>query len=674
MTTPGRRFGRYVLVREIGRGGNAQVWEARDEALERRVAVKLLLGALDSSGAGAQRLALEAKVCGALDHPNIVPIFDFGTEEETIFVVMPFLASGTLSSRIHEAYVLSDVLFWLQEAASALDFANRHGVVHRDVKPANFLFGNDGRLMLADFGIARIIEADSSLTATGVGIGTPGYMAPEQMAGGTISGATDQYALGCLAYRLLTGTMPYDGKSSWEIIAKKLNETFPPASSLNGTLSPAVDAVFDRVLAKDSTDRFASASAFVSAMRHALTPELSPAISPAISPQRSAREAGTTDRLASSRRDDTGPLPDSQTFIHTSPADSFSAQGRARSTPLPEPSTALDLKTGPSVPAGPKPPPVVLVTNTKPSLGPTRIPSNRTWLFASLLVALGAVALASAFYLVKGSNGPGKDNAGVTRRLEPTPAPVGNSAPLDPIPGTEAPAMMAPSPVGVAGGTATPTEPPPGLSSALAPPSPSVTYTTMATVTQGGPASKGGSSGAGNGDPSPAGPQNKTTVGTSGGRPIAPPRGTTAVARGTEGTEDVCILTETAPRAKENDPGGIAILGGDTIPEDSDVQILLEFRTEKGPNGEANVFAILAHESEELVAGDSITILGVPGLDGTRINRKVRPGEQAWMHVGRISAGALQARGTASIRHGGRAHVVGLRVTKCTGTPRIGQR
>lgn len=267
---------RYVLVRRVGRGGFAEVYEATDQSLQRRVAVKVLLPQLSEDPAFLAGFAREAQQVARLEHPNILPVYDYGQFEDTAFLVMPFVEGGTLRHRLRAGprLTLDETADLLRQAAAALDYAHGLNIVHRDVKPDNMLLHHGGRhLLLADFGIAKVLSS-SSVQSLSRSVGTIAYMAPEQFRG-QISRAVDVYALGCVLYQMLTGDAPYGGTSEQVMydhfytpvpdIRTRDNLPFAPASA------PAIQAVLERALAKDRDARYQSAgelsAAFDAAVR-----------------------------------------------------------------------------------------------------------------------------------------------------------------------------------------------------------------------------------------------------------------------------------------------------------------------------------------------------------------------------------------------------------------------
>jgi len=259
---------RYVIERELGRGGMATVYLARDLKHRRFVALKVLSPALAAS-LGVDRFLREIELAARLQHPHIVTVFDSGDAGGILWYTMPYVEGETLRARLErERQLPLDVALRITiEAARALEFAHQHGVLHRDVKPENLLLTTDGATMVADFGIARPWTETGGLTQSGVVVGTPGYMSPEQAAGErALDARTDVYALGCVLYEMLAGEMPYSGPNAQAVLAKRLSE---PAPSLRTTrdLPVAVERTVARALARTPADRYASAAEFARALQ-----------------------------------------------------------------------------------------------------------------------------------------------------------------------------------------------------------------------------------------------------------------------------------------------------------------------------------------------------------------------------------------------------------------------
>ena len=257
----------YDVERELGRGGMAVVFKARDKELDRPVALKVLPPELAPVATVADRFKREARLAASLDHPNIIPVYRVAQAGGVLYMAMKFIDGRSLDAVVADAgpLPLAVILTVLRAAARALAFAHEHGIVHRDIKGANILIDRDGRVVVSDFGIARAVES-STLTATGVMIGTPHFMSPEQCAGKAVGPQSDQYSLGIVAFQLLTGSVPFDGDSLPEILQHHWF-TPPPEIIVSRPDTPAaLTAVVLRLLAKDPADRFASTNDLVAAL------------------------------------------------------------------------------------------------------------------------------------------------------------------------------------------------------------------------------------------------------------------------------------------------------------------------------------------------------------------------------------------------------------------------
>ena len=254
----------------VAAGGMGDLYRAVDEVLDRPVAVKLLAARFAADEDVRERFRREALAAARLSgDPNTVTIFDVGEWRETPFIVMEYLGGGTLEQVLRDgAQAPARALEWLEQAARSLDAAHALGVVHRDVKPANLLLGEDGRLRVGDFGIATAAGLDP-LTLTGTVLGTVGYLAPEQAQGQPVTAATDGYALAVVAFELLTGKRPFQRDSPTAEATAHAYEPVPSAARRNPGLPAAVDSVFATALAKDPAARFRSCATFVSALRSA---------------------------------------------------------------------------------------------------------------------------------------------------------------------------------------------------------------------------------------------------------------------------------------------------------------------------------------------------------------------------------------------------------------------
>ena len=290
---------RYTGVRPIGHGGMGEIYLAEDRELGRKVAVKVLSDQFARDEQLRRRFKREALTAARLSgHRHVVTIYDVGEWEGHPFIVMEYLPGGTLAERARSGAVDHDqALEWLAQAAVALDDAHDLGIVHRDVKPANLLFDRRGEIAVGDFGIARAADDTTGMTAAGTVLGTAGYLAPEQALGQPATPASDRYALGIVAYELLTGGRPFERSSTTAEAAAHIHEPVPSASERGVGLSRSADRVFERALAKDPAERYPSASAFVHDLRAALratdaTRPLPVAVSPTAPPPERLHAAG----------------------------------------------------------------------------------------------------------------------------------------------------------------------------------------------------------------------------------------------------------------------------------------------------------------------------------------------------------------------------------------------
>ncbi len=261
---------RYTIERELGQGGMATVYLAQDLKHDRQVAIKVLRPEL-AAVIGAERFLAEIKTTANLQHPHILALFDSGEVAGTVFYVMPYLEGESLRERLDREKQLpvADAVRIAGEVAGALDYAHRHGVIHRDIKPENILL-HDGQAQVADFGIALAVsrsDGGSRMTETGMSLGTPHYMSPEQAMGErNIDARADVYALGCVLYEMLTGEPPFSGPTAQAIVAKVMNSEPQPISSLRKTVPPYVEDAVDMALQKLPADRFGTAAAFAGAL------------------------------------------------------------------------------------------------------------------------------------------------------------------------------------------------------------------------------------------------------------------------------------------------------------------------------------------------------------------------------------------------------------------------
>ena len=263
----GITLGQYTLQHRIGKGGMADVYRARQESMGRDVAVKVMSTALSENPEFVARFEREARVIARLQHPHILPVIDFGRQDEYTYLVMRVVDGGILSDRMRAGSLsVEQINHLLQQMAAALEYAHRSGVVHRDLKPANVLLDDTDNAYLTDFGIAKMISDASTgaanLTATGQVMGTPAYMAPEQWRSEAVDARTDIYALGVILYEMLLGALPFNADTPYSMMYKHFDAPPPPPRAINPDLPAAVEGVLLRALQKSPENRYPSAKVF----------------------------------------------------------------------------------------------------------------------------------------------------------------------------------------------------------------------------------------------------------------------------------------------------------------------------------------------------------------------------------------------------------------------------
>jgi beta-lactam-binding protein with PASTA domain/predicted Ser/Thr protein kinase len=261
--------GRYRVLERLGSGGMADVYGADDSQLGRKVALKILHRRFARDDEFVKRFQREASSAAALQHPNVVNVFDRGEHDGTYYIAMEFLPGRTLKEVVSEDAPLSEVqaIDYTLQILDAAAFAHKRGVIHRDLKPHNVIVSPDGAAKVTDFGIAR--AGASEMTETGSIMGTAQYLSPEQAQGHGVTAASDLYSIGILLYELLTGQVPFGGDTAVSIALKHVSEPVPPVSQLRPDVHPVLEAIVMRALVKDPGGRFASAEEFADALKHA---------------------------------------------------------------------------------------------------------------------------------------------------------------------------------------------------------------------------------------------------------------------------------------------------------------------------------------------------------------------------------------------------------------------
>ncbi|MEI7842848.1 MAG: serine/threonine-protein kinase [Gallionellaceae bacterium] len=264
------QLGRYEVISEIGQGAMGIVYKARDPLIDRIVAIKTInLGlALDEKEEYEGRFYQEAKAAGRLSHPNIVTIYDVGKNDEVAYIAMEFLQGREIRDILNQGVKLPtrEVLDIAVQIAQGLDYAHEHGIVHRDVKPSNIMMIRDGHIKITDFGIARM-ESASVRTQTGMVLGSPKYMSPEQVMGKQIDARSDIFSLGVMLYEMLTGKAPFTGENVNAIMYQTLNGVPPPPSSVDASMPEMLNFIVAKALAKNVDDRYQSAKELAGDLR-----------------------------------------------------------------------------------------------------------------------------------------------------------------------------------------------------------------------------------------------------------------------------------------------------------------------------------------------------------------------------------------------------------------------
>lgn len=368
------RIDRYEIKNLIGQGGMASVYRAYDPRFERDVALKLMPKAFLYEPDFRTRFIREAKTIAMLEHPNIVPVYDFGDDNGQPYLVMRLMTGGSLSDKLENGPLpMNEVLKIMERVGMALDVAHQRGIVHRDLKPANILFDQYSNAYLADFGIVRLADGGgTSLTGTGT-IGTPGYMSPEQIQGHQLDGRADIYALGVMLFEMITGERPYKADSAPMMIVKQMTEEVPKLRTINPNLPLSYDAVIERVTAKNRDSRPQTAKQLTAMLAAAMAdPNYVPPAPVHSGTQRLDPPRSTVSRAKPITGDSTEVMMDK---------------------PITRPPTA--------------------------STTPTTYPTSRRWLYVSLLLLL-LVVLGAAAILFLNNDEPGATVAAATPMAEPT--------------------------------------------------------------------------------------------------------------------------------------------------------------------------------------------------------------------------------------------------------------
>ncbi|MBM3122289.1 MAG: serine/threonine protein kinase [Chloroflexi bacterium] len=266
----GKSLDTYHLVEQIGQGGMSTVYRAVDGRTQQDVAVKVLSPTISSDRRFVRRFRREAGLLFRLRHPNIVPVTDYGEAAGFVYLVMPFVQGDTLHDRmVQQRISVPDLAKWIGQVSDGLQFAHDQGVIHRDIKPANVLISRTGNALLTDFGLARLVEGSASLTGSML-MGTPAYVSPEQGKGQKLDARSDQYALGVILYQIAAGRLPFEADTPMGTVLQHIQEPVPAVRAFNKDVSPALERVLVKALAKDPEGRFPNVAALNAAYQAAL--------------------------------------------------------------------------------------------------------------------------------------------------------------------------------------------------------------------------------------------------------------------------------------------------------------------------------------------------------------------------------------------------------------------
>ena len=271
----GQRLDRYEILSLLGEGGMATVYRARQANMKRDVAVKVIESKLARNPDFVKRFEREAQTVASLSHIHILKVFDYGQQGDLIYLVMELLTGGSLADLIGKGPLSPDLTSrMLDQVASALDYAHSLGIIHRDLKPQNVLLDGQGNIHLTDFGIVKLLAETTALTQSGVAMGTPTYMSPEQWKGQPADARTDIYALGVMLFEMLTGRVPFKADTPFGLMHQHVYDPPPSVLGLRSDVPPGVDTAISKALAKDRDERFASAETMATAFRTALAGQL----------------------------------------------------------------------------------------------------------------------------------------------------------------------------------------------------------------------------------------------------------------------------------------------------------------------------------------------------------------------------------------------------------------
>lgn len=310
---PGQMLGPYRIINQVGQGGMATVYKAYQPSMDRNVAIKVLPSRLAESQEFIQRFQQEARIIAKLEHPHILPVFDYGESDGVTYFIMRYLDAGTLADRMEKGrpLPLNEIDHLFTQLAEALSYAHGFGIIHRDLKPSNALIDSQGNLFLTDFGIAKLLEnASPRLTQTDAIMGTPAYISPEQAQSSKVDQRSDIYSLGIILYEMVTGRVPFVAETPLAVLLKHVGDRLPPPSSIKPDVPEAIEQVVLKSLAKHPGDRYSTVAEFLAAWKDAYAEARSaprsaathnvPSTSPVVPPASPLRTPAPASRPASS--------------------------------------------------------------------------------------------------------------------------------------------------------------------------------------------------------------------------------------------------------------------------------------------------------------------------------------------------------------------------------------
>jgi serine/threonine-protein kinase len=407
--TIGETVGAFRIVEQLGQGGMATVFKAYHAALDRYVAIKVLHPAFKEDTTFLARFQREARVVAKLEHPHIVPVYDFAEHNGSPYLVMKFIEGETLKARLaREPLPLSETLRVVEAVGAGLDHAHRLGILHRDIKPSNVMLARDGNIYIADFGLARIALAGESTLSTDAMLGTPHYMSPEQARGQKdLDAGTDIYSFGVVMYELVVGRVPYSADTPFAVIHDHIYTPLPPPRSVNPNVPEAIERVLLKTLSKERADRYPDVAATVDAFRKAAIPYVEQLL-----------RGNETPRIALPRVKSIAPTDPTPAVAEPTPSE----RGETTAS-LPKPPPAVAPPPGPTVAALGTTPPSKRGETAKPAPAASRRKYVFKWWHA--VAGVGLVSCCCLFALAAISND----------RQTPPPDTPGGPTPAVVIPG-----------------------------------------------------------------------------------------------------------------------------------------------------------------------------------------------------------------------------------------------